>query len=573
VANNIGSLAVQITGNSTGLTKALHAAESGVKHSMGKIAAITTGVVGGLFAGFSIGSFVLDSVKIAGEMEDVASSFKTMTGSATEGEALFRDLEDASDAMRMNVKDTAEAAKGLFSADVAADQIVPTLKLIGDLSLGSADNLKTLSAAYAKVVDDGAVSSRTMRAFAGAGVHLASEMAKGMGLDRNEFKEALEDGKVSLRDLQQAMVAAAGEGGKFFGATERRMETFAGKVDALQNMWEDFKWDFGGMLVDELGLKGMVDALTAGLGHGKDNIDSMRPIIREIKDLALEFGEALFKGLANAAIAAAELVNIMNRLTPEGKGIGGSTFGQNDPNWLERNTTVGGLSGQIGGGDNWARRNLSWLGPGGGALAHRKTFGGMMEGSEKSGLDIFDTQKMAQRFKALGTMIEELNPRNKMTGSIWANMAQSAIKAGKAFEVVANSATNADRKRIDEFGRKANPVKEMMKEWDDIMRLSKLGEFGGKGPAFEQALADMFQNFAGDIKSTVQLSSAALKDSVEAVSAISENRTGGRDNLPARAAQAAEQALQLHKQAAVDRGIMARAMIDLADKLKKEALP
>jgi tape measure domain-containing protein len=523
VANNIGSLAVQITGNSTGLTKALHAAESGVKHSMGKIAAIATGVGAGLFAGFSIGSFVLDSIKIASEMEDVAASFKTMTGSATEGETLFRDIEDASDAMRMNVKDTAEAAKGLFSAGIGSDQIVPTLKLMGDMAMGDAEKLKTLSQAYAKVVDDGIVSSRTMRAFAGAGVFLGDEIAKGMGLNKGEFQEALKEGKVGLRDLQKAMLAVTGEGGKMFGAAEERAKTFAGKIDALQNMWEDFKWDFGGMLIDELGLKGLVDALTSGLGMGRKNLDEFRPILREIKNIAKEIGRALFSAFANATIAASELANVIATISGDK-----TASGEHGPTAM----MYQGLRKQVG----------------------KLVFGG----GQKRDSDIIDTGKLAAQFTKLGDMLDGVVGNGSRIGGASGigrgdalrQMGEEARKAGEAFKLAAIAATEADKQFMKGVMERAFPVNTMKNELKEIRDRANRGAFNvkGGGIAADQAQADIFDKFVKDFSSAVQLSSVALQDSADAVSAISNHRMGGRQDPQARAAAALDQLVAMEKE-------------------------
>lgn len=551
MATNIGSLAVQITGSSAGLSTALKQAESGVKHSMAKIAAIATGVGAGLFAGFSFGSFILDSIKIAGEMEDIAASFKTMTGDAAEGEQLFRDIEDASDSMRMSVKDTAEAAKGLFSADVAADQIVPTLRLLGDIAMGDADKLKTLSQAYAKVVDDGIVSSRTLRAFAGAGVFLGGDIAKAMGLDKNEFKEALEDGKVGLRDLQAAMLAATGEGGKFFGGIEKRMGTFAGKLDALSNMWEDFKWDLGDILIEELGLKGLLDGLTNGLGVGRKNLDQFRPIISSIKDIVIEIATALAIGLQNAAIAAAQLVNILNKIEPEGSGIGGTTFGQKTPNWWERNASLGGLSNQIFGESKFGRAT-SFLGPGGGGWAHRKMFGGVAEGSGKKPGDIFDTEKMAKKFKALGDLLAGVGAKEKTNWieDIFNSAGESAKKLDEAFKQAAISAMAADKKFVQGAMDKAFPLEAMRREAGDLRKNLAWNMNGAaKGDiAFNAEAAGIFDKFVKDFGGAVQLSSVALQDSSDAVSAISRNRIGGKMDLQARAAAALDQLVVMEKE-------------------------
>jgi len=450
---------------------------------------MVAGGVGGLLAGFSLGSFVIDSIKIAAEMEDIAASFKTMTGDAVTGEALFKDIEQATDEMRMNLKATADAAAGLFSADVAADQLVPTLRLLGDLARGDEVKLKALALAYGKVADEGTVSSRALLAFGAQGVHIQRGLEKVMGLDSGGIKKALDDDAVSFGHLQRAMVAATSEGGIFFKGLEHRADTFKGKIDLLGNSWEDFKWDLGKILIDELGLNGFVETLTKGLDAGRDNLGEFRPLIREMKSLAISFGEALFDAFKHGSLAASKLINLLNTLSLTGDGKSPGESGTPDINgrkwtWTDRNLNLGGLMDQIAVNDtsHWKE---SWLGSIGlsGEASTARRFGrpSDMWGESKKSTDLLDTAKLQEEFENFKKSL--FGKKGWDWNDVWGTMAKHAKEASEGLRL----ASEESRKLADAQKKLAQGIRDDMNPFEKVRReIAELQEAGLKG-AFKVA--------------------------------------------------------------------------------------
>lgn len=558
-STNIGSLAVQITGSTTGLSTALKTAENDVKKSTTKMAKEVQGksiggkLLGGLgkgmggaasmighpitmaaggaaslLGGISLSGFLLDSIKIAAEMEDIAASFKTLLGSAAEGDALFRQIEDTADGMRMNVKDAAEAAKDLLGVDVEGDQITPTLRMLGDLALGDAEKMKTLAAAYAQVKDTGEVTERTLKAFRGAGIAIGPELAKSFGVGRNELSMLIEDGKIGFRDLQKALMNMTGEGGKFFGGIAARADTLKGKLDMLQNSWSDFKWDLGQMLIDEFGLKGIVDSLTGALDTGRDNLEEMRPLVREIATAFKEAAKSAFIMGMEMARAIAQTMDMIDRLGDKGK-----------------DDSIFSITGNM----RTGAKGLNNL---------NRSLGGGKSSSDPGQWEA-GFNKIINQLKPLFDM--EL-PKKSFGEEIWDGMAKAAKEAGKVHESMKLAAVEASKKDL-EIGRgireRMDPLGQMRKE---LHEMGELGVRGGFGAGADEntmnfARMEIFNKFADKMGGQLQIASAAMKDSSEAIEAIARNRMGqGKED---RVAQFLEQA-----------NIQRKVMIDNARELNKQ---
>ncbi|HYE20982.1 MAG TPA: tape measure protein [Tepidisphaeraceae bacterium] len=479
----------------------------GLTAGLGMLGPMGAGLAGGIMGGFSITSFLTDSIKIAAEMEDVAASFQTMLGDAATGEALFKEIESASDDMRMNIRATSEAAKDLFSADLEADQIVPALRMLGDLAMGNEEKLKGLASAYGRVIDTGEVGGKTLKAFAAQGVFLTGDLAKQLGVSTTELKFMLEEGRVSVKDFQQALITATSEGGKFFGATERRAQTLAGRFDMLKNAWDDFRWDLGQMIIDEFGLKDFVTNLTDSLRFGQDNLEAIRPLVKEIAAAFKEAGKAAFQMGMTMVRTLAQTMDMLDELGRTGEGD--SHF-----------SLTGAARDQV--------RAWSWV---------NRQLGGGKE-SENAGT----WEKNFGLFEAQMRKIFDIEaPQASYLDKVWdmfGRAGKEAEKMANEFKLASDKLRAADIKRVEDINSRFDVVGALKKDVLDLAAVAGRGGFFRQGGAdlLEFQIGEMFKQAEGAMGAgRPQLAGAALKDSAEAVSAITQQNVG-RENAQERVA-------------------------------------
>lgn len=304
----------------------------------GVAGALTGGVAVGAKFGFDtissltggLTDIVTDSVKMAAAVETTTSSFEVLLGSVEKARDLMGELREYAANSPLTFDVAAAGAKNLASFGIAQDQLIPTLRAIGDIAAGDNDKFGRLITNYGQVAAAGRLTGSELRDFTQNGVPLLDALSKALNKPKESIKSLAEQGKIGFDDTVKAFKVLTEEGGLFFGRGEKYSRTFAGSLDRVQDSVEQLKTAFGQALVDELGLQdaaGDIERFTDKLRMG---IREIRPWIRAIGELGrgviqvgYEFGKAgieLGRGwLDHLAGQIPELRNVVNLITQIGK--------------------------------------------------------------------------------------------------------------------------------------------------------------------------------------------------------------------------------------------------------------
>lgn len=242
----------------------------GLKIGLGGLA----GLGGGLLAinkamdglGMAVGrvsEFMKESVSQAAKMETLQVNFEVLTGSAQKAAEMIAAFRKEEQKSPLNTEDYAEAGKVLMSFGTAADDVMPVLKMLGDVSMGNSARFGQLSLAFAQTTAAGRLMGQEVLQFVNAGFNPLQQISKRTGETMLQLKKRMEDGGVSAQEVRQAFKDATSEGGRFFMAIERGAETFDGKMAQMRGAWQKAQADFGQGL--SLGLKPLLDKITEQL--------------------------------------------------------------------------------------------------------------------------------------------------------------------------------------------------------------------------------------------------------------------------------------------------------------------
>lgn len=130
-------------------------------------------------------------------------------------------------------KYTQELSKGFLAAGVAVDDLVPTMRMLGDLGMGNVETIEQLSSAYLKTRIVGRATWRELKMFATAGVPIFDELKKILNTDQLGLERMSRQGRISFGFVEQALQNLTAEGGKFHGMMSTTMNTVPG-------MWSNF---------------------------------------------------------------------------------------------------------------------------------------------------------------------------------------------------------------------------------------------------------------------------------------------------------------------------------------------
>lgn len=216
---------VDSSGFKSGIEKLGSIAKTGLK-----VTATAIGAVSGAF-----GAAVLSGVKYNSQMEQYITSFGTMLGSAEEATKLVNSLKEMGAKTPFETSDLAKASQTLLAFGTSAEDLLPTLQMLGEVSQGNKERFDSLTLAFAQVGSAGKLSGQDLLQFVNAGFNPLNEISKMTGESMAELKERMSAGGVSAEEVAEAFKHATSEGGQFYQAMEAQSQTFNGQMSTLKD--------------------------------------------------------------------------------------------------------------------------------------------------------------------------------------------------------------------------------------------------------------------------------------------------------------------------------------------------
>lgn len=245
-------------------------AAAGVAISAGAIAA----------AGAAVGM----GVKLAAEAEQSNIAFDVMLGSAEKAQAMLAGLTEYANHSPFDIAGTQDAAKQLLNYGIAAGDVIPTIKLLGDVAAGDMSKFKGLATAFGQMSATGKLAGDDLHQFINAGFNPLQEIAAKTGESMETLKKRMEKGGVSASEVTKAFQAATSEGGRFFGMTERQSGTIIGKFNTMKDGVSQALKTIGTELITRFHLSQVLDNMTASLeqvpGFFVETMDAIWPIVQ-----------------------------------------------------------------------------------------------------------------------------------------------------------------------------------------------------------------------------------------------------------------------------------------------------
>ncbi len=179
-----------------------------------------------------LGKTMVDQVS---NIEQLRVSFDTFLGSATAGAKALNDLQQFAAKTPFQLPEVAAAGKQLLAFGLQAQDLIPTLKSIGDVAAGTGGDLSHLTLIFGQIRNEGQLTGRTLRELAIAGIPIEDVLAKNLGVAKDQIKSMTSAGQIGFNDIQKAFQSMTSEGGKFFDLMEKQSHTFGGVISNIQD--------------------------------------------------------------------------------------------------------------------------------------------------------------------------------------------------------------------------------------------------------------------------------------------------------------------------------------------------
>lgn len=169
-----------------------------------------------------------------------------------------------------------EAGK-MSSMGVEMQDIIPTIKMLGDIAGGTGGDFGRLSLAFLQVKAKGKLMGGEINQFAENMFGVRDLLAKELNKTPQEIMAMGEAGLLTFDMLERVMKKATMQGGIFFGAMNNKMKTLQGVFSTFKDSIALMSITIGKKFNDAFNIEGKLSSLSSSIEKLTQTIDKMSP--------------------------------------------------------------------------------------------------------------------------------------------------------------------------------------------------------------------------------------------------------------------------------------------------------
>ena len=213
----------------------------------------------------AIGAGMVQSVRKGMESELQKQNLTTLLAGDTEAaDALFSQIAEYGKNTVYNKEGLIEAQKTMMSFGISGEQAFATLKQIGDIAMGSGQNMQSLALAFSQASSLGKLMGNDYKQMVNAGFNPLQVISEKTGESMESLQDKMSQGKIGVDQLAQAFQWATEEGGLFYKGAEKAGQTLAGRMNKMKDTFAEMLVALYGAI--EPLLSPIVDFATKALG-------------------------------------------------------------------------------------------------------------------------------------------------------------------------------------------------------------------------------------------------------------------------------------------------------------------
>lgn len=238
----------------------------------------TAAEIGGFVA---IKQFSSDVIDATGKMQQLQVALSTILQDKDKANKLISDVVQFAAKTPFNLDDVATGAKQLLAYGSTAEEVVNELSMLGDVASGLQIPIGQLIYLYGTLRTQGRAMTVDIRQFAGRGIPIYEELAKVLGVSKDQVGELVKEGKVGFAEVEQAFKNMTSEGGKFANLMENSAGTWPQRLSNIEDTLFQKMNDFGNKYKEVFEL---------GIGTAEDLVENLEDVISIIGSLVAAYG-------------------------------------------------------------------------------------------------------------------------------------------------------------------------------------------------------------------------------------------------------------------------------------------
>lgn len=279
----------------------------------GSLIGMASKVAAPLAIAATIKNIATNAIEARGKIEALEVSFSTLLRSTEKANQLVSQLKDYGNVTPYDTEGLSKAAQTMLSFGISYEKVMPTLKQLGDVAMGSQDKLSRLTLAFSQMSAAGRVTKEDLNQMVDAGFNPLQVISQQTGESIGTLFDKVSKGQVSVQQIANAFADATKEGGQFHDMALNMSDTVEGKMSTMQDAIDGAYQSIGKFI--EPVVKSGIDLLTDGVEVLTKEIDDFSKVSKssanelnewlKIVKSAIPFGNSLNKVLSSANAANA----------------------------------------------------------------------------------------------------------------------------------------------------------------------------------------------------------------------------------------------------------------------------
>ena len=193
-----------------------------------------------IFSIFNIGRRIAETT---GFFEQQQVALEGILGSALDAQVAINEIKKMALKSPFETKDIVAYTKQLAAYGITGNDLLPTVKELGDLSAGLGVDMGRLILAYGQVKSASVLRGQELRQFTEAGVPMVQKLAdkftelNGKLVTTGDVFELISKRQVSFEMVASVLKDMTSEGGQFYNMQENITETLYGQIQKLKDVW------------------------------------------------------------------------------------------------------------------------------------------------------------------------------------------------------------------------------------------------------------------------------------------------------------------------------------------------
>lgn len=237
IINKDGALWMATGVDNSGLYSGFNQAENRVDQFEAHIKRMGDNITRLTGIGFGVAglkAFGSEIINVRGEMQLLETSFSVLLGNQAKANAMLSEIKEYNIQSPLSLNGISQGAQLLLGFNVEAEKVMPTLKQLGDISMGDTGRFQSLALAFAQMSAAGKLMGQDLLQMINAGFNPLQEISRNTGKSLNDLRKDMENGSISSQMVADAFASATTEGGKFYGMTEKQAEGIKGLQAKLE---------------------------------------------------------------------------------------------------------------------------------------------------------------------------------------------------------------------------------------------------------------------------------------------------------------------------------------------------